>query len=391
MECKFILVSCLFFGSVLPGFAAGEGFVIKGTIPGISDGSRIKMVAAEGGFRDSVSSAVANCGRFVLEGQVNRPLLCEIDIEAFDKDGIGKAFDLMVENLEMYVSAAHIDSVPPSFYFGSDGLRLARNMSVTGGKAQQEYAEYKETIYPYEVASKRAHFNLYIDEKRDRGEEVEKRLSAIYNMANVDKDNAEMEFIRNHPTYSISGKLLSQLLSTPFSYTLDELDGFETMTRGMWDKERLAAVDKAIAESRKSPKGMKYTDFKALDTEGKEHSLSGLLERGKYVLVDFWASWCGPCRRAIPHVRELYKKYGDKLVVCAVSMDSNEKAWRKAMEMEKMEWMQLWIDKPYLEGVTAPYGIKSIPFMLLIDPEGNIAFAGHDPYYVRDFLSRILD
>ena len=65
--------------------------------------------------------------------------------------------------------------------------------------------------------------------------------------------------------------------------------------------------------------------------EGVEHRLSEFTVGDKYVMVDFWASWCGPCRAAIPHVRELYNKYSDRVNFIAVSLDKEEDAWRKAM------------------------------------------------------------
>lgn len=99
---------------------------------------------------------------------------------------------------------------------------------------------------------------------------------------------------------------------------------------------------------------------------------------------------CGPCRAAIPHVKELYNKYKDKLNVLSVSLDSDEKPWRKAMEKEQMEWKQLWADKERVNGVKDHYQIKGIPFLLVIDPSGKIAFAGHGPDELSDFLSKNL-
>ena len=107
-------------------------------------------------------------------------------------------------------------------------------------------------------------------------------------------------------------------------------------------------------------------------------------------MIDFWASWCGPCRAAIPHVRELYKKYGDKVEFIAVSLDSSEAPWRKAMDHEKMEWTQLWADKSHSEGVVKPYQISGIPFIMLLDPQGRIVHAGHNPDAVTAILEKTL-
>lgn len=93
--------------------------------------------------------------------------------------------------------------------------------------------------------------------------------------------------------------------------------------------------------------------------------------KGKYVLIDFWASWCGPCRKAIPEVKELYAKYKDKgFEVLSVSVDSNEEAWRKAMAQENMPWPQ--VLSPDKEKTLKEFMIVGIPTLFLIDREGKI-------------------
>ena len=146
------------------------------------------------------------------------------------------------------------------------------------------------------------------------------------------------------------------------------------------------SVDKA----RKFVKGQPYTDFPALDPEGKEHNFSDMVQKGRYTMVDFWASWCGPCRMAIPHVRELHEKYGDKLGVIAMSVDEDPEAWKVAMEQEKMDWTQLRVAKENFKAVTTAYNFSGIPFMVLIDGDGNIVFAGHDPVKVSQILEKNL-
>lgn len=369
---------------------AADGFTLKGSIPGMPAGTTISLVKQYLGGQDQIAEVTASGNEFVITGSVSAPTLCEIRLDAPGEE-MGKAISLMVENTDISVSAPGYDSLPPSFYVGTEGLEQEKNIIVTGGQAQKEYKEYKDALYPYNFAKNKAHFDLYwSDERETRDSAAEKKVADEFSKANVAFGNANMEFIKAHPGYSISGLLLTQMLAEPFAFTPAELDGFAASVSGMWDKARLEGVNKAIENSRKFTKLDNYTDFAALDTEGNEQKLSSLLENNKYTLIDFWASWCGPCRVAIPHVKELHQKYSDKLNVISVSLDSDEKPWRKAMEKEQMEWKQLWADKERVNGVRDPYQIKGIPFLLVIDPSGKIAFAGHGSDELSDFLSKNL-
>ncbi|MEJ2879805.1 TlpA family protein disulfide reductase [Pedobacter sp. GR22-6] len=101
---------------------------------------------------------------------------------------------------------------------------------------------------------------------------------------------------------------------------------------------------------------------------------------GKYVLVDFWASWCGPCRKAIPEIKELYSAYKDKgFEVLSVSVDTDKAAWRKAMEEEQMPWTQ--VLSPDKNKTLADFMIIGIPTLYLIDREGKIVekYTGFSP------------
>ena len=119
-------------------------------------------------------------------------------------------------------------------------------------------------------------------------------------------------------------------------------------------------------------------------------SLSELVGQTDYVLVDFWASWCGPCRAAIPHVRDLHKKYDGRLDVYSVSVDENEKAWRKAMEKEKMEWTQLRLTQDQLGAVGRHYLLSAIPRLILLDPQGRIVCSTNLPAEIDKYLEENL-
>jgi len=123
--------------------------------------------------------------------------------------------------------------------------------------------------------------------------------------------------------------------------------------------------------------GKQFTDLEMADPDGKMHKISELVGKGKYVLVDFWASWCGPCRAEMPNVLEAYNKYHDKgFEVIGVSFDQKKAAWVKAIGQLKMPWLQISDLKGWQCAAAPIYKVDGIPDNILIDPQGKIIDRG---------------
>lgn len=371
---------------------AQESFTITGNVPGVTPGYTVELVNRDAGARDGWRKVEGKTteGGFTITGSVEMPTLCEIRIDSNSEGSMDRIIDVMVENMPIEISVAHVDSLAPSFFTGTGGLYQKRNVTVKGGEAQREYEQYFEAMFPYEEAARQAHYNLYWDDKAKKTDEEEARLKEAYDKAGEALDSAQTKFMNDYPAYHISAMQWQRVLGDPFVYTNEELDSIWSKVSANSSPARREALARVIEGARKHVRGQKYTDFSAVDPDGVEHKLSDYVGDGHYTMVDFWASWCGPCRAAIPHVRELHKKYGDRLAICAVSVDEEDAAWRKAMEQEKMDWTQLRVPREGFRDITRAYNFSGIPFMVLINPEGHIVFAGHDPVKVSAILAEAL-
>jgi peroxiredoxin len=130
-------------------------------------------------------------------------------------------------------------------------------------------------------------------------------------------------------------------------------------------------IQQQIRQLTQFEEGRVAPDFTQLTPEGEELSLSDL--RGKYVLIDFWASWCGPCRRENPNVVRMYKTYKEKgFEILGVSLDRDKARWLAAIEKDQLTWQHVSDLKGWSNAVAQQYSIRSIPRTILLDPEGRI-------------------
>ena len=123
--------------------------------------------------------------------------------------------------------------------------------------------------------------------------------------------------------------------------------------------------------------GSSFTDLELVTPEGRKASLSDYAGRGKYVLIDFWATWCAPCKKEIPLLVELYNQYKDKgFEIVGISLDEKKDDWVKSISEWGMEWVHLSDLKGFRGEAATNYLVKSIPYTILVDPNGKIIAKG---------------
>lgn len=146
-----------------------------------------------------------------------------------------------------------------------------------------------------------------------------------------------------------------------------------SLTAEQKNYETVAAIQKYVDAVENTAVGKKFVDIKAKDPNGKDIALSDYAGKGKYVLVDFWASWCGPCRKEMPEVVKLYQKYKSKgFEIVGISLDRDEKSWQDGIKALNITWPQISDLKFWNSEGAKAYAVRSIPHTVLLDKDGTI-------------------
>ena len=177
-------------------------------------------------------------------------------------------------------------------------------------------------------------------------------------------------FIKQHPNSNVGGYII---FSAQFDWP--QISEYDALYNALGDKVKKGKFGKLAFDKVNSLKGTTVgfpaIDFTQADVNGKNVSLNSY--KGKYVLVDFWASWCGPCRKENPAVVAAYQKYKDKgFDILGVSMDDNKEKWLAAIAKDNLTWTHVSDLKGWQNAVGKTYSVTSIPFNLLLDKEGKI-------------------
>lgn len=391
MKKVYCLISNLLIGILLSIASCAQGkneeFTIKGNFEISKDSIMVALVNMENPKYPKLDSCWMAGQSFTLKGKVASPTMCELQFFWKEEGTLAQrlSIKILLENADYTINLPEWTAVAE----GENQPEWKKGIQVQGGKAQKALETYQETVAPIDKElSKWYEHSLYIMFGLYSQDTVQMINNAIAKLEK-EKETAALAFVKEHPTEPLSAYFVQQELQANFKYTKQEQEDFIALLKGNTDTTRANRLQRMLPELAKYSRLQPYTDFAVQFRDGKEAQMSKLMEKGKYVLWDFWASWCGPCRMAIPHVRELFQQYAGTLQIFSVSVDKDEAEWKKAMEEEGMEWTQLRVSNDVLYQLAMNYKLSTIPYLILLNPQGEILCATNDANVVSEHLKKL--
>ncbi|MBU6158418.1 MAG: TlpA family protein disulfide reductase [Bacteroidetes bacterium] len=319
--------------------------LVKGEIKGAKENAAVSL-HLDNPANEVLVKGIIQKGKFELKGVIPEPAIYMLVVE-----GTQQSPAIFLDAAVVKVKA-HFDS-----------LNIA---TITGSILQKDFQSYRNQFDPYffriDQLGKQINAPAYAN-KRDS------LLQIARSLAEELEAKADV-FIKANNKSLITPLLIYSLYS--FFQQPDPLDRrFDALDAAVKKSYYGRMMEKIISENKVGSIGSVAPDFTQTDTSGNPVSLQSF--RGKYVLVDFWASWCGPCRMENPNLVQAFQKYKAKnFTVLGVSLDRAKEPWLQAIAQDQLQWTHLSDLKFWSNDVARMYKISSIPQNFLLDPEGKI-------------------
>lgn len=266
---------------------------------------------------------------------------------------------------------------PNITFFADEGTVNARLIgdslsfsTIEAGQSQRDYTEYRMMINELVMIQQKMQTD-YNEAMQRNDMATQQAIQNEYQSLNGRYINGIKTFVKNHPKSPVSGYIIYVDFGNPAIALEDVEEALSYLDKSTGNSKYVKLAAKRVADKRGTTVGYPATNFTQNTPDGKKVSLSDF--KGKYVLIDFWASWCRPCRMENPNVVAAYNRYKDKgFTVLGVSMDSNRDPWINAIAQDKLTWTHVSDLKGWGNEVGQLYGVQGIPQNFLVDREGKI-------------------
>jgi peroxiredoxin len=321
------------------------GFVITGTVTGLAENSRVTLVDLNKPT-DTLARALVKKGTFVLKGAVAEPNLHQLNFDVASKKSV-----LFMGNENITIKG-NIENV--------------QQFDVKGSAVNNDFADFQRIFNPLFQTLTSLNQKMYSQPNKQPSDSMMAAYKQAYDATVV----AIEKFVtdkKNSPVAPFMLVVTRELEQDPIKLETRFNQLSIASQKGFYGQILL----EGITNSKVGAVGSEAIEFTQNDTTGKPVSLNSF--RGKYVLIDFWASWCKPCRMENPNVVTAYNKFKSKnFTVLGVSLDKVRESWIQAIKDDNLAWTQVSDLQYWNNAVARQYKIESIPQNFLIDPNGKI-------------------